>query len=269
MASSCNLYSLSSIPNANLKIDWKNPKSNNVYWGTYASQSIAVKSLQLGEAAILRKLAISEHSNLVTMIGIVEDRSGAPDLIVLEQATYVLYDILHVAKIQLTLKQRLIIIEDVVRGLDHLHNVCKVYHGRLKSPAVHLFGFRAKLDMVNLESKGSGFSSSQKIGFCYMPPEFMNGDYSNMMAADIYSLGILIWECYSGLLPWGGSVTPMNVTKLLLDGKRPELPAAGGIMTDLDKFISRCWREDPQQRLLSGEIIQRFEYAKANMNDML
>jgi serine/threonine-protein kinase len=86
----------------------------------------------------------------------------------------------------------------------------------------------------------------------YMAPEQALGSTSAGPPADIYSLGVLLYEALTNMLPYEGIADrhfgpPMHVSRL-----RPELPPA------LARTVMRCLDHDPQGRpdgaTLAGEL---------------
>jgi serine/threonine-protein kinase len=85
----------------------------------------------------------------------------------------------------------------------------------------------------------------------YMPPEQVRGDKSIDAQADIYSLGVILYECLAGARPFEADTLP-HLAVLIAEGKyipprvkRPELPA------DLDTVVARAMASDRSQRYRS------------------
>ena len=88
----------------------------------------------------------------------------------------------------------------------------------------------------------------------YMSPEQVLGNESTAQT-DIYSLGVLLFECVTGALPIearGDSPIPMLVSKI-----NEDLPRAASINPDipeaLDEVIARATRRNPSERFESCE----------------
>lgn len=256
-----------SIPSRDVDVNW-NASKGKCFFGSYKLQSVAVKTLTAKQKKAFEEIYYFNHPNLIKIFGVVEDRIGAPDLLVMEKLDGSLYDLLHVTKTILPLNEKLSILQDVIRGLTYLHLECNRHHGRISSRRILLNDLRAKIGLCDLQPKDDTDSESFDRNFIYMAPEFMDDDVDNLMASDIYSLGILIWECVSGQKPWGEIVTLMGMVKLLIANKRPTLPVIGKTMTVLDEFINQCWQQDPSCRLISREIVGRFQVVRNNMKSL-
>ncbi|MCC7071801.1 MAG: serine/threonine protein kinase [Deltaproteobacteria bacterium] len=85
----------------------------------------------------------------------------------------------------------------------------------------------------------------------YMAPEQLMGSAGVDHRADIYGLGILLFEMLTGRLPWVGTVA-----ETLLAIARTEAPApstlrpraAGPVPAWLDELVLRCLRKQPSER---------------------
>jgi eukaryotic-like serine/threonine-protein kinase len=78
----------------------------------------------------------------------------------------------------------------------------------------------------------------------YMAPERIAGAPATP-ASDLYSLGILIYECLTGLPPYDGGTAEVMAGHLYLP--LPPLPA--GVPPELDELIARLTAKDPAARL--------------------
>jgi serine/threonine-protein kinase len=84
----------------------------------------------------------------------------------------------------------------------------------------------------------------------YLAPERIAGG-SGAPAADLYSLGIVMHECLTGLPPYQG--TPAEVMAGHLYSPLPPLPA--GTPYEVEDLIARLTAKDPEQRLSdAGEL---------------
>ena len=78
----------------------------------------------------------------------------------------------------------------------------------------------------------------------YMAPERIAGGQATP-ASDLYALGILIYECLTGLPPYDGGTAEVMAGHLYLP--MPPLPA--GVPPELDELITRLTAKDPAARL--------------------
>ena len=79
------------------------------------------------------------------------------------------------------------------------------------------------------------------------------------LMADVYSLGVVIWEMYTGKLPWEGMVQ-YQIMMVVATQKRhldipPRLPPV------IQKLLSACWEHEPSKRPTMQKIKADFSEA--------
>jgi serine/threonine protein kinase len=80
----------------------------------------------------------------------------------------------------------------------------------------------------------------------YMAPEMFEGGPVTELV-DVYSFGVLMWECLTGKVPWGQLVSPMQVIYVVgVLGDR--LPVPQNAPPPLARLLRACWQEDPAAR---------------------
>jgi len=76
-------------------------------------------------------------------------------------------------------------------------------------------------------------------------PEILRHDPYNQQA-DVYSYGVVLWECITGKVPYDG-IPPMNAGIMVAAHQlRPEIPA--DCDADWKHLMTWCWQEDPSKR---------------------
>jgi serine/threonine protein kinase len=90
----------------------------------------------------------------------------------------------------------------------------------------------------------------------YMPPEQVRGEKSIDAQADIYSLGVILYECLAGARPFEADTLP-HLAVLIAEGKyvpprvkRPELPS------DVDAVVARAMASDRAYRYRSVDELR-------------
>lgn len=89
--------------------------------------------------------------------------------------------------------------------------------------------------------------------FAYLAPEAFSGlpvdDAYAPKAADIYALGIVLWELVTLRSPWPGK-QPLQLIKLVRkEGRRPPWPSdTSYIPPGYIEIVESCWHQDPAQR---------------------
>lgn len=94
----------------------------------------------------------------------------------------------------------------------------------------------------------------------YSAPEFMMRGHSSK-ASDIYSLGVLIWEVWTGCCAWAGA-RDVQVVYAVTSGKTLDIPE--DMPCDLMMLMHSCMSFDPKDRPEIDEVVQQLE----SMTDM-
>lgn len=76
------------------------------------------------------------------------------------------------------------------------------------------------------------------------------------MQVDVFSFAVLLWECWTGKVPWRDVASPMQIVYLVgCQGER--LPMPPDCPPALRGLIEDCWRQDPELRPSFGAIVDR------------
>ena len=94
-------------------------------------------------------------------------------------------------------------LQNVIQGMRFLHaSQPVIVHGDLKSANVLVDrNFRAKVTDFGLARKGGRGRTKSRGTPYWIAPEVLNGE-ENTPASDVYAFGIMLWEMYTGKLPW-------------------------------------------------------------------
>src|SRR2546421_7027160 len=112
-----------------------------------------------------------------------------------------------------------------------------------------------------LEGQQQTDADGQLLGtLAYTAPERLHGR-PVAAAADVYSVGSLLYRTLSGRLPWQAA-TP---EELLLAGQQPEpLPPIDGLPAGVTNACIRCLDRDPDRRPTAAELAHQFNDALGN-----
>jgi serine/threonine-protein kinase len=117
------------------------------------------------------------------------------------------------------------------------------------------FGVCASSDAPHdekLREKGKVFGTPS-----YVSPEQAAGEYDVDARADLFSLGVLMFESLTGKLPFTGA----TVSKLLLRIMREDAPALAAALPEVDPSLSdivaRLLARDPRERFPSARSLAR------------
>lgn len=71
--------------------------------------------------------------------------------------------------------------------------------------------------------------------------------------SDVYSYGVVVWEIVSRQLPWQGVSADGVFLKVVIHGKRPEVPPGAPLV--LASLMARCWAGSPEERFSFDEVL--------------
>ena len=86
----------------------------------------------------------------------------------------------------------------------------------------------------------------------WMPPEVFNGQIYDL-PSDVFSFGMVLWECLTGAIPFGHIANPLQVLQLIEAGERPPLPP--NAEPTFSALVKCCWQAVPEQRPTFASVI--------------
>jgi serine/threonine-protein kinase len=221
-------------------------------------------SMFLDEARVAAKL---QHPNIVQVYEVdsVGDRHFL-SMEYLEGAT--LRRTLRVLKTEMTLGMHLAILSDILRGLHHAHELTDesgqflgLVHRDMSPHNIFVtFDGQAKLvDFGIVKTRDS--SQKTEVGVfkgkvTYMPPEQAMTEQPVDRRADIYSMGVMLWEAVTGRRLWKGMQDMQVLTKLVqkqiptLDQVMPSAPA------ELKRICAKAMAWDRDDRYETAEAMR-------------
>lgn len=222
------------------------------------------------------------HPNVVQVYEVVE--YGGTPVIVMEYLEGIsLSRVLQHS--QLPLRLHLYVLTQVLAGLHHFHelrdfegnelnavhrdvspqNVLVLYEGPVK---VLDFGI-AKINSAATTHTRTGMIKGK---IHYMPPEQLLGEDTIDRRADIFAVGIMLWEAIAGQRMWGAS-NEGKVIRALAKGELPRLrDVVPDVPEDLERITERAIAIDKTQRYatalemqteLEQALVQREGYVQA------
>jgi len=245
----------------------------DVWRGIYKGRNVALKLSKLPrteEMSSARQIFVKEavcwkyisHPNIVQFLG-VEDSSSTLCLVSewMENGTVgeYLQKNPHAERLPLLL--------DIAKGLQYLHSdaIC-IIHGDLKSFNIMIdrehrarladFGLASIPFDSNTTNIMTSFSR-REISTRWAAPELLlpeNFGLEHVLpsrASDVYALGMVMWEIFSGTIPYDRRLTNAQVILRIIEGERPPRPehtAALGLSDRVWELMSECWREDHRTR---------------------
>ncbi|KAG6907964.1 hypothetical protein DXG01_006752, partial [Tephrocybe rancida] len=180
-------------------------------------------------------------------------------------------------------RQRLAV--DVGNGLTYLHEN-GVIHGDLKGPNILVddagracladFGISSISDSQivawTTQSSNSTHGGSTRwqapelfaVGDSDMDDEEVEAAVKNTMASDVYALGCVFFEIFTGEVPFASITRDNTVILRVSSGARPARPLKSspswmewGLTEDIWACIEDCWKGQPTERPPAATVVQR------------
>ena len=161
------------------------------------------------------------------------------------------------------------VLRDIGGGLKHLHNKNHVVHRDLKPDNIILEGADLKAVLIDLglgktadnTSKMPGATNHCQGTYRYMAPEMLDpnkddGQFHFSPKTDIYALGIIMWQIFTGEIPYAEIKTQQKLIKGVLDGNRPSLKNIK-VSSHLVGLMQKCWDADDKQRPSIEEFLNQ------------
>ncbi|XP_038055741.1 uncharacterized protein LOC119727764 [Patiria miniata] len=244
---------------------------SQVFHGFFNGSEVAIKRLKsplnaadrnyfAEEVSLLHEL---RHPRVVLLLGVCT--TGSLPLMVLEyMAGGSLYarirdksrgSLDHVAYYQIA--------RDIALGMNYLHrHRPQVLHLDLKSMNV-LLGLhgRAKIGdfgFAKLRHEAESLEKSKVQGTpAWMAPELMANTANSLTdKVDVYSFGIIMWEMFTGLIPYRG-LSVFQVLEAVQKKQRPDIPES--CPQPLRCLIIACWEHKPNKRPSFKDILIALE----------
>ncbi|CAO2833592.1 unnamed protein product [Amaranthus hypochondriacus] len=164
------------------------------------------------------------------------------------------------------------IVRKLLLGLSYLHGVRHLVHRDIK-PANLLINLKGEPKITDF---GISAGLENSVAMCatfigtvtYMSPErIRNESYS--YPADIWSLGLALFECGTGEFPYTANDGPVNLMLQILDDPSPS-PSKEKFSSEFCSFIDACLLKDAEARptaeqLLSHPFIIKYQDSQVNL----
>jgi serine/threonine-protein kinase len=140
----------------------------------------------------------------------------------------------------------------VAEGLSAIHKV-GIVHRDLKSPNVMIDaeGTAKVMDFGIAKAAGAGTDAGASTGYVLGSPEYMSPEQARGRRADfrsdLYSLGIVIFEAFTGRVPFRGT-TPVATLMMHVEAPPPIDDPAVALPPALVPVLRKALAKDPAQR---------------------
>jgi serine/threonine protein kinase len=184
------------------------------------------------EVALLQLL---RHPRVLTLMGVCREMGlmeGSIGLIFELMESGSLYDLLHSISEDIVMNRpsnlisKLTLCLDIAEGMNFLHS-SNILHRDLKSANILLDrNKRCKIADFGLSTFKDHTAATQTAGLIATPawtdPEVALGAKFSK-ASDIYSYGVIVWEIFSGDIPWDGMPIVSILTQVSVQGHRLDI----------------------------------------------
>eukprot|EP00002_Diphylleia_rotans_P034769 TRINITY_DN74_c0_g5_i1.p1 TRINITY_DN74_c0_g5~~TRINITY_DN74_c0_g5_i1.p1 ORF type:complete len:332 (-),score=91.93 TRINITY_DN74_c0_g5_i1:655-1554(-) len=195
----------------------------------------------------IRQYAKLNHPSVMTVLAA---RFEIPNICIVTRPLSMgtLEQMLRNAKTKIPQKSKYSILLQVAEGLQYLHaQEPVILHRNVRPTAIWVDAkYQAYLADFGFEKLRAEFRTQSLTteSSAYRDPVLFKG-LPLTKESDVYSMGLLMWELWTGKVPFDG-VNTVKVGRDILQGIRPEIP--GDCPSAYTQLMTRCWDGDKQQR---------------------
>ena len=218
-------------------------------------------------AAMQRLVALDAHENVLPVLCVQRLASSVAVVTGLTPgrtlADIMLPDADGASPPPLPLARALALARGLAAGLRHLHDTCKVGHGRVMPETVLLADGerRAVLTDFGLGSFLGGVDVCDRghiRHLYYRAPEAMHPSHEATEASDVYSFGVLLFELASGRAAFSDTNPVHFVMRIHAEDERPSLDGLDWPQALL-MLVRACWHRIAERRPSLAEIESQLE----------
>ena len=148
-------------------------------------------------------------------------------------------------------------IAPIAQALDHAHSKGLIHRDVKSSNIIITRDGRSVLTDFGIAHAAAGTKLTQ-TGTIIGTPEYMSPEQAEGKPldhrSDIYSLGIVLYECLSGKVPFKGDNPLTTIHKIIYDQPEP-LSRISGIPQWIEQIVTQCLEKDVTKRMQSGVLL--------------
>lgn len=170
------------------------------------------------------------------------------------------------------------IMEDAGAGLRSLHER-GVVHRDLKPENIFLVSAKGGQYATVLDSGVSIVEDARMArpvrpgSACYMSPEYLRNPRAVDIRTDVWSLGMIAFECLLRTLPFAGATREHTIAKLLTGEPLPEPSTLGQVPAGFDAWFQRACSHDRDKRFqtvsLALEALRQICKERSDLTNLL
>jgi len=209
------------------------------------------------EGEMMRSL---KHPGIVKLLGVCVENGSFYLVQEIVNGYGNLFDYLHKKNQRLTYWQCIQIAIGICDAMAYLHER-HIVHRDLKPQNCLLVNDRGQVKLCDFglaRLKNTAFveTVSNTAGTpAYQAPEMLR-DEPISEKVDLYGFGIMLWEMYTGKLPWSDKNYHQMIHTVAVRNERP--PITPNIPRELVQIIEGCWHPVPQKRPLFSDLKNMF-----------
>ena len=251
----------------------------DVFEGTWLGTRVAIGKLKMARLPAreleefkreVQMLSTLSHPNIVQLMGACTDPLAIVTPLCPRGS---LWNLLHKQRVSISMQDKIYMLRDLAQGLAFLHG-SKVLHRDLKSANVLVTGRRdinlkiCDFGLSKLLQQSTSQNSVATVGtYNWMAPEVIKSDAKYSYPADIYSLGMIGYEIFTGHIPYADLRDPVQFAyHVVVEKKRPSFRGSD-LPAGVQHLIERCWHADPTQRPSIEEVVKVADSLLAQISD--
>lgn len=184
-----------------------------------------------------------------------------------------LYTFLHSEEDDISLSIKLNLAIGIASGLTSIHQL-QFMHGNLTSRCVLLekgyvpliSGFDPQKMGMNNQLAGKVDQGDSPIVY-WQAPESFQQERLLSDKSDVWALGVILWEVFTGGIPFGGEA---DISAVMERIKRGEAPGKlEGMEEGLVNLLRSCWNLNPIERPSSQQVLNNLKLIRKERNSWL